>query len=259
MPTLAHIQWVAYKTMVRKELTRMFRIWTQTFLPSVITTTLYFLIFGTFIGSQVGKIGDHTYMQFIVPGLVMMTVITNSFTNVIFSFYGAKFQKNLEELMVAPVSYWTIIAGFITGGVLRSLIVGTLTLIVSMFFTQLHLVHFFAVIFFIVTSSTLFALAGLVNGIYAKSFDDMSIFLTFVLTPLTYLGGVFYSVKLLSPIWQYLSFGNPILYMVNGFRYGFLGVSDVSVWVSVVVTLVFSAIFFFWALYLFSSGRALRN
>lgn len=245
--------------MVGKELTRMIRIWTQTFLPSIITTTLYFLIFGTFIGSQVGKVGDHSYMQFIVPGLVMMTVITNSFTNVIFSFYGAKFQKNLEELMVAPVSYRTIIAGFITGGVLRSTIVGTLTLIVSMFFTKLHIAHFFVAAFFMIATSLLFALAGLVNGIYAKSFDDMSIFLTFVLTPLTYLGGVFYSVKALAPIWQYLSFGNPILYMVNGFRFGFLGVSDVSVWVSAGITLGISAIFFFWALYLFKSGRALRG
>ena len=253
-----NLQWIAFLTIVRKECIRMFRVWPQTFLPSVVTTSLYFLIFGKFIGAQVANIGDHTYMQYIVPGLVMMAVITNSYMNVVSSFYGAKFQRNLEEVLVAPVSYSTIIAGYVAGGVIRGMAIGALILIESVFFTHLSLSHAWAIIFFMLITSIVFALAGLINAIYAKSFDHTTIVITFILTPLTYLGGVFYSVNMLSTMWQQVSLVNPILYMVNGFRYGFLGSSDIAVSTSISVAIVFALAFFWWTFRLFKTGRAIR-
>ena len=255
---ISHIQYIAFKTIVSKECIRMFRVWSQTFLPSVITTSLYFLIFGKFIGAQVANIGDHTYMQYIVPGLVMMAVITNSYMNVVSSFYVSKFMKNIEEILVAPVSYSTIISGFVMGGVIRGMFIGVFTLAVSLFFTHMTIVHLWAVIYFIFMTSMMFSLAGLINGIYAKSFDHTTLVITFILTPLTYLGGVFYSVNMLGTIWQEISMINPILYMVNGFRYGFLGVADVDIWTCLTVVTFLTFIFFGWTIHLFKTGRAIR-
>jgi ABC-2 type transport system permease protein len=251
--------WIAYSTIVRAEVHRFVRIWTQTFLPPVITTTLYYIIFGKFIGSQIAPMEGYSYMQFIVPGLVMMTVITASFMNVVSSFFGAKFMKQLEELLVAPVSPLVVICGYVTGGVLRGLATGVLVLVVALFFTKLTVVHLGALIFFALLTSIFFSLLGLITGIWAKDFDGVQIIPNFILTPLTYLGGVFYSLTLLPPFWQKVSLLNPVLYMINGFRYGFLGITDVAIWQSALVLTVFSlgavgAIF-----YLFKTGRGLRT
>lgn len=251
--------WVAYITIVRAEVIRFFRIWSQTFLPPAITTTLYYVIFGTFIGSQIDPIGGFSYMQFIVPGLVMMAVITSSFMNTVSSFFGAKFMKQLEELLVAPVPPIIVLAGYVTGGVVRGLLTGLLVLVIALFFTKITVMSILAILVFILLTSILFSLLGLITGIYAKSFDGVSIIPNFVLTPLTYLGGVFYSVHMLSPFWQGVSRLNPILYMVNGFRYGFLGVSDVNVWWSFWMLVVMSVGLTWYALYLFRTGRGLRH
>jgi ABC-2 type transport system permease protein len=250
---------IAYLTIIRKEIVRIFRIWSQTLLPSIITISLYYLIFGSFIGSQIRDIAGFRYIQFIVPGLVMMAVITNSFSNVISSFFSAKFQRNLEELLVSPTPEWIIIAGYVTGGVIRGLIVGAIVLSISLMFTQIVIHSTAVIVLFIILTAILFSLAGLLNAIFAKSFDGISIIPTFVLTPLTYLGGVFYSIKVLPAFWQGVSQANPILYMVNGFRYGFLGISDVSIFSSFGIILVSIVILLFINLYLFKRGYGLRN
>ncbi len=252
-------QWIAYMTIVRKETGCFLRIWPQTLLPPVITTTLYYVIFGAFIGSQIQPIGGYAYIQFIVPGLVMMSVIINSFSNVASSFFGAKFQKQIEELLVSPLSPPLIVAGYVTGGVLRGLLTGVLVLGVALFFTEIAIYHLAFTITFIFLTALLFAFAGLMNAVYAKKFDGISIIPTFVLTPLTYLGGVFYSVTMLPDVWQQVSAFNPILYMVNGFRYGMLGVSDVNVAFSLGVLVFLSIIFFGANIYLFRTGRGLRT
>lgn len=250
---------IAYQTITRKECVRFLRIWTQTLLPSVMTMVLYYVIFGSFIGSQIAPIHGYTYMQFIVPGLVMMAVITNAFSNVVSSFYGAKFQRNLEELMVSPTPHWVVIAGYVTGGVLRGLLVGALVLGVALFFTKLVVHSVLLTILFILLTSVMFSLAGLLNGIFAKSFDGVSIVPTFVLTPLTYLGGVFYSISALPPFWQTVSQANPILYMVNGFRYGLLGISDVSPNLSLSILVGFCLALLIANLYIFNKGYGLRS
>lgn len=250
--------WTSYYTIVRKEVVRLFRIWTQTFLPPVITTSLYFLIFGKFIGSQVKAIDGVSYMQFIVPGLVMMAVIMQSFMNSAFTFYMAKFQRTLEEVAVSPTPYIIVILGHVSAAVLRGMITAIVILLVALFFTPLH-VHSFALTFlFIFLSALLFSLAGLINGVFANSFDTVQIFPTFVLTPLTYLGGVFYSVHLLPPFWQAVSYANPIVYMINGFRYGLLGVSDTSVFASFAVLAVLVVMMIGANWYIFKTGRGLR-
>ncbi len=246
-------------TIVRKEVSRFLRIWPQTLLPSVITTTLYYVVFGKFIGSQIHPVGDYTYIQFIVPGLVMMAVITNAFGNVVSSFFGAKFQKQIEELLVSPITPFLVVAGFVTGGVLRGLLTGILVLLVSLFFTSLTIHSIPLVLAFIFLTALLFSLAGLLNAIYAKKFDGTTIIPTFVLTPLTYLGGVFYSISMLPPVWQSVSMWNPILYMVNGFRYGFLGVSDVSIGTSLALLTSLSIVLFAITMHLFKIGRGLRT
>ncbi len=251
--------WIAYQTIVRSEVQRFFRIWTQTFLPPAITTTLYYVIFGTFIGSQIDPIGGFTYMQFIVPGLVMMAVITSSFMNTVSSFFGAKFMKQLEELLVAPVPPIIVLAGYVTGGVIRGILTGLLVLVIALFFTKLTIASLFAIVVFIFLTSVLFSLLGLITGIFAKNFDGVSIIPNFVLTPLTYLGGVFYSVEMLSPFWQSVSKLNPILYMVDGFRYGFLGISDVNVAWSFTMLIAMSVGLVWYTLYLFHTGRGLRH
>jgi len=250
---------ISFYTIIRREMVRLFRIWPQTILPSAITITLYYVIFGTFIGSQVGDINGFSYMQFIVPGLIMMTVITNAFTNVVSSFFSAKFMKNLDELIVSPTPGWVMISGFIFGGVLRALIVGAIVLGISLFFTQLTLYNIWIVILFITLTSILFSLGGLLNGMFAKNFDGISIIPTFVLTPLTYLGGVFYSISNLPEFWQTISKANPILYMVNGFRFGFLGISDVALLPSLLILLGFIAVTLFATILLFNRGYGFKN
>ncbi len=223
---------VGFLTMARKEVARIFRIWSQTLLPPVVTSTLYFAIFGAFIGSQVAPIHGVSYMQFIVPGLVMMAVITSAYSNVVSTFFGAKMQRYLEELLVSPLPSWVIIAGFVSGGMVRALLVAVLVVAVSLLFTHLVIFNIFVIFLAAFLAALIFALAGFVNGIFAKSFDAVTIVPTFVLTPLTYLGGVFYSIDRLPEVFRIISLGNPILYMVNAFRYGFLGMSDVPVFAS---------------------------
>ncbi len=250
---------ISYYTMVRKEFVRIWRIWSQTLLPPVVTTSLYFLVFGTFIGSQLAPIQGFSYIQFIVPGLIMMTIITSSYMNAVSAVYMAKFMHTIEEILVSPTPNWVIIAGFVSGGVMRGLIVGVLVLIVSLFFTQLAILNIAVIVAALVLTAVLFAFAGLLNGIFAKSFDAMSIIPTFVLTPLTYLGGVFYSIEQFSPFWQTVSLFNPIFYMVNAFRYGFLGISDVPVWICFAVLMGFTAVFSFVTIWLFKKGIVVKS
>ncbi|HPE61830.1 MAG TPA: ABC transporter permease [Thiolinea sp.] len=255
----AQQKWVAYYTIVIKEVLRFSRIWLQTILPPVITTALYFIIFGNLIGPQIGDMDGYSYINFIMPGLIMMTVITNSYANVVSSFYGSKFQGNIAEMLVSPLPNWIILAGFITGGVARGMAVGLAVTVVSMLFSDWQLQNILVTLSMGLLTSILFSLAGLVNGVYAKSFDDISIIPTFVLTPLTYLGGVFYSITMLSPLWQKLSLFNPILYMVNGFRNGILGVSDMPLWLSYLVALAFIVALGSFSLSLLNRGVGIRT
>jgi ABC-2 type transport system permease protein len=250
---------IAYYTIVRKEFVRMTRIWSQTFLPSVVTTTLYYTIFGAFIGSQIAPVNGFSYMQFIVPGLVMMAIITNAYSNVVGGFFGMKFQHNLEEIMVSPTPHWVVVLGFVSGGVVRGVIVGILVLIVALFFTHLTIFSFFTLLAAALLTSVLFSLAGLINGIFAKGFDGISIVPTFVLTPLTYLGGVFYSINRLPPFWREVSLFNPILYMVSAFRYGFLGITDTPILFSFGLLIVLTGVLFCVALWLLHKGIGLRR
>jgi ABC-2 type transport system permease protein len=249
---------VALKTIWIKECTRFLRIWIQTLVPPAITMSLYFVIFGNLIGKRIGEMGGFTYMEFIVPGLIMMSIITSSYSNVSSSFFSAKFQRNVEELLVAPVPTWVIIMGFVGGGVTRALIIGVLVTCVSMFFVNVQIHNFFIVVVTLVLTSVLFATAGLINAIYAKNFDDISVIPTFVLTPLTYLGGVFYSITLLPEFWQTVSKANPIVYMVNGFRYGFLGQSDVNHWISIALLIGFNIVLLSVAYALLKKGVGIR-
>lgn len=250
---------VALKSILTKECTRFLRIWVQTLVPPAITMTLYFVIFGNLIGSRIGEMGGFDYMSFIVPGLIMMSVITNSYSNVASSFYSAKFQRNIEELLVAPVPNYIIVLGYIGGGMLRGLLVGIIVTCVSMLFVDIQIHSYTILIFTVLMTSMVFSLAGLINAIFANSFDDISIIPTFILTPLTYLGGVFYSLTLLPEIWQDISKINPIVYMVNAFRYGFLGVSDVNLSFAVAMIAVFTIAFFSLALYLINKGIGIRS
>ncbi len=256
---LTQINWISFKTIVRKEVTRFTRIWTQTLLPPVINQTLYFVIFGTFIGSQIRDINGVSYMAFIVPGLVMMAVINAAYSNVVSSFFGNKFQRSIEELLVSPTSNSVIIWGYVAGGVLRGLIVGGLVFIVSSFFTRPEIFNGWIIALFVLLTSTVFGLAGLLNGIFAKKFDDVMIFPTFVLTPLTYFGGVFYSIKDLPEFWQGVSKFNPVLYMIDGFRYGFYGQSDLNPLFSVGLLLAFMLLFLGLNLYLLKRGVGMRS
>lgn len=252
-------KWVAFKTIVTREIIRFTRIWMQTVLPSMITTALYFIIFGSLIGSRIGEMGGFRYVDFIVPGLIMMAVITNSYSNVVSSFYGSKFQRNLEEMLVAPIPNYVILLGFVTGGVARGLTVGVAVTCVALFFSDLVIAHIIVVFSVVVLTAFLFSLAGFVNGVYAGSFDDISIVPTFVLTPLTYLGGVFYSIGLLPDLWRNLSLINPILYMVNAFRYGFLGVSDIDLVLSYTIILAAIALLYAFGLRLLDRGHGIRT
>lgn len=255
----ARQQFIAYKTILRKEVRRFTRIWVQTLIPPAITMALYFVIFGALIGSRIGEMGGFDYMAFVVPGLIMMSVINNSYSNVVSSFYSAKFTKSIEEIQVSPTPSYIILLGFVSGGVMRGLSVGAIVTVLSMFFTEMRIHHLGVIVAVIVLTSVLFSLGGMINAIFANSFDDISIIPTFVLTPMTYLGGVFYSINLLPDFWQKVSMLNPILYMVNVFRYGFLGVSDVNVAVSFAGITVFLVIAFAYCFYLLEKGKRLRT
>jgi len=252
-------QWVAFETIVVKEIRRFVRIWVQTLLPPAITMALYFIIFGNLIGSRIGEMGGYKYIQFVVPGLIMMSVITNAYSNVVSSFYGAKFQRHVEEMLVSPIPNHVILLGFVIGGVVRGLAVGLIVTLLSLFFTHLQVHHIGVTIIVVLLTAILFSLAGFINAVYANTFDDISIIPTFVLTPLIYLGGVFYSTSMLPEFWATVSKANPILYMVNAFRYGLLGVSDVSVVFSfaMIITCIVAAYAF--CIYLLNSGQRLRQ
>jgi ABC-2 type transport system permease protein len=250
---------IAFTTILIKEMRRFLRIWVQTVLPPMITTALYFVIFGKMIGSQLAPIEGFNYMDYIVPGLIMMTVITNSYANVVSSFYGSKFQRYIEEMMIAPIPHSLILLGFVSGGVARGLIVGAMVTVVASFFVDLQLHNIWISLSVLLLTSLLFALGGFINAVYAKSFDDISIIPTFVLTPLTYLGGIFYSVTMLPGFWQDVSLVNPILYMINAFRYGMLGVSDISMPVAYGVIAVFIVALYSYSLWLLKRGVGLRG
>ena len=252
-------QLTALKTIWIKECIRFTRIWVQTLVPPAITMTLYFVIFGNLIGSRIGEMGGFSYMEFIVPGLIMMSVITNSYSNVASSFYSTKFQKSIEELLVSPVPTYIIVLGYIGGGMARGLCVGIIVTVLSLFFVDIQ-IHNISVIFVtVLMTAAVFALGGLINAVYANSFDDISIIPTFVLTPLTYLGGVFYSISLLPEFWQGVSQINPIIYMVNAFRYGFIGVSDVDITSAFAVISAFITILFAVAYRLIDKGVGIRH
>lgn len=251
-------QWIAYRTIVAKELVRIFRIWKQTLLPPVITQTLYFLVFGTFIGNRIAEIDGQTYAAFIVPGLVMMVVIQNAFGNTVGSLFGAKFQRQIEEIIVSPTKWHTMLAGYVSGGVARGVITGLLVFLVSIFFAQPSLAHPWAIVVFVLLTAVVFSLAGFLNALFAKTFDDTSIFTTFLITPLTYLGGVFYAIDHLAEPWRTVSLLNPIVYMVDGLRYGFSGTATTNPAVSMCILALLCVALWLVNMRLLKKGTGLR-
>ena len=251
--------WVAFVTLVIKEVLRFSRIWVQTLLPPAITTGLYFIIFGNLIGERIGDMGGYRYREFIVPGLILMAVITNSYANTVSSFFQAKYQRHVEELLVSPVPNGIILAGYVTGGVARGLVVGLVVTAVALFFAPVGVAHPLLTLLVVVLTSVLFALGGFINAVFARNFDDISVIPTFVLTPLTYLGGVFYSIDLLPPFWQQLSLANPVLYMINAFRYGILGVSDIGPQVALALIGAFILVLSALAMWLLHKGVGIKN
>lgn len=252
-------QWIAFKTIVYREIRRFLRIWVQTLVPPAITIALYFVIFGSLIGSRIGDMGGFDYMQFVVPGLIMMAIIQNSYGNVVSSFFGTKFQRNIEEMLVSPVKDITILLGFVVGGMVRGLLVGGIVTLLALFFTDLNVHNWWVTISMVFLTALVFSLAGFINAIFAESFDDISIIPTFVLTPMIYLGGVFYSVDLLPNFWANVSLINPILYMVNGFRFGILGTSDVGLLHAYIMLILFVVVGFSTSLYLLTRAEKLRS
>lgn len=250
---------IGFNTIVIREFKRIVRIWGQTIVPPAITATLYFIIFGSLIGGRIGDMGGYSYLQYIAPGLIMMTVITNSYGNVVSSFFGAKFGKHIEELLVSPLPNYLIVTGYMVGGVIRGLLVGAVVTLIALAFTHLHIQHPLVVVSAVLLTSIVFSLAGMVNAVFAKNFDQISFIPTFVLTPLTYLGGVFYTIALLPPFAQQLSHANPILYMVSAFRYGFLGVSDVDIGMSYLIMTGSAATLFAACLWLLYRGVGIRD
>ncbi len=251
-------QWIAFTTLLRKEIKRFTRIWVQTLLPPAITMALYFVIFGKLIGSRIGEMGGFDYIQFVVPGLIMMAVLTNSYSNVTSSFFSAKFQRSIEEVLVSPTPNYIILLGYCLGGVARGLAVGFFVTCLALFFTDFEIHSWFITVAIVVLTAMLFALAGFINAVYANTFDDIAIVPTFVLTPLTYLGGVFFSIDLLAEFWQGVARLNPILYMVNAFRYGMLGISDVNIPMAFGGLVVCVIVLFMVGLHLLKSGKRLR-
>lgn len=253
-----HEQWIAFMTILRKEVKRFTRIWVQTLLPPAITMILYFVIFGKLIGSRIGDMAGFIYIDFVAPGLIMMAVITNSYANVSSSFFSAKFQRSVEEILVSPTPNYIILLGFVMGGVVRGMAVGLIVTLMSLGFTELQVQHWFITLFIVLMTSILFSLAGFINAVYANTFDDISIVPTFILTPLTYFGGIFYSINLLPEFWQQVSVFNPILHMVNAFRYGMLGITDVHLGMAFAGLTLCVAALFAVALYLLKNGKRLR-
>ncbi|NGX17293.1 ABC transporter permease [Wenzhouxiangella sp. XN24] len=252
-------QWYALSTLIIKEYNRIVRIWVQTIVPPAITMTLYFIIFGSLIGRRIGQMDGFNYMEFIAPGLIMLAVITHSYGNVVSSFFGAKFGRHIEEMLVSPMPNSLILIGHVAGGVIRGLMVGAIVTIVALFFTRLQVQHPWVVLSTVVLTSIVFSLGGFINAVFAKKFDDISIVPTFVLTPLTYLGGVFYSISLLPEFWQGVSRANPILYMVNAFRYGVLGTSDIPIGTAYGIIFVAIALLYGFSLYLLNRGTGTRE
>lgn len=250
---------IALKTILFKEVRRFTRIWPQTLLPPAITTSLYFLIFGKLIGERIGVVNGVSYMEYIVPGIILMSVISHSYSNVVSSFYSTKFQRHIEELLVSPVPNWVILAGYIGGGVTRGILVGCVVALISMMFIELSVMHWGTTIGVFVLTAILFSLAGFVNAVFADSFDDISIIPNFILTPLSYLGGVFYSVAMLPELWQKIALGNPILYMINAFRYGLIGISDIDVCLALMMTLGFIVLLTSFCLLLLAKGVGIKS
>jgi ABC-2 type transport system permease protein len=254
-----HEQWIALITIINKEINRFMRIWVQTLLPPVITMVLYLLIFGALIGTRIGEMGGFSYVEFVVPGLIMMSIITSSYANVVASFFGAKFQRSIEELLVSPTPNYIILLGFLIGGVIRGVLIGLIVTVISLFFIKLPIHNLAIVVSIALLTAIVFAMTGFINGIFARSFDDISIIPTFVLTPLTYLGGVFYSINLLPEFWQWVSKLNPILYMINAFRYGILGVADTNISHAFFGLSLFVVVLFSICLFLLERGARLRS
>jgi len=252
-------QWYALSTLIIKEYNRIVRIWVQTIVPPAITMTLYFIIFGSLIGRRIGQMDGFNYMEFIAPGLIMLAVITHSYGNVVSSFFGAKFGRHIEEMLVSPMPNSLILIGHVAGGVIRGLMVGAIVTVVALFFTRLEVQHPWVVLSTVVLTSIVFSLGGFINAVFAKKFDDISIVPTFILTPLTYLGGVFYSISLLPEFWQAVSRANPILYMVNAFRYGVLGTSDIPIGTAYGIIFVAIALLYGFSLYLLNKGTGTRE
>ena len=250
---------IALLTIARKEIRRFLRIWTQTLVPPMVTMSLYFIIFGNLIGPRIGAMDGIRYIDYIAPGLIMMSVITNSYSNVASSFFSARFQRYIEEILVSPTPNWVIVCGYAAGGMARGLCVGLSVTLVAMFFADLQINNLFVTVLVVVMTSLLFSLMGLINAIFARSFDDVSIVPTFILTPLTYLGGVFYSVNLLDDGWRAVSLFNPVLYMVNTFRYGILGVSDIPLWSGLTIIAAFTATLYLSALWLIERGVGIKT
>jgi len=250
---------IAFRTIIRKEIHRFLRIWPQTLLPPAISTALYFLIFGKLIGDRIGNISGVSYMDYIVPGIILMSVISHSYANVVSSFYSTKFQRNIEELLVAPLPNWVILFGYIGGGIARGLLVGAVVTGISLVFTKISVNNLAITLAVYFLTATVFALAGFINAVFADSFDDISIIPNFVLTPLSYLGGIFYSVSMLPEIWQTISLANPILYMINAFRYGLIGVSDVDVRIAFMITGGFILFLTLFSLLLLHKGVGIKN
>jgi len=250
---------VALRTLLFKEIRRFARIWPQTLLPPAITTSLYFLIFGKLIGERIGAVNGVSYMDYIVPGVILMSVISHSYSNVVSSFYSTKFQRHIEELLVSPVSNWVILAGYIGGGIARGVLVGCVVTAISLLFADITVINWWLAVSVFVLTATLFSLAGFINAIFADSFDDISIIPNFVLTPLSYLGGVFYSVSMLPDIWQKIALANPILYMINAFRYSLIGISDVDVYLAMIMTVSFIVLLIVFCLILLAKGVGIKN
>ncbi|MDD5580421.1 MAG: ABC transporter permease [Methylobacter sp.] len=250
---------IAFRTIVTKEIYRFIRIWPQTLLPPAITTALYFLIFGKLIGGRIGTIHGASYMDYIVPGVILMSVISHAYSNVVSSFYSTKFQRNIEELLVAPVPNWVILGGYVSGGIFRGLLVGLVVALISLLFADIVVNNAVIAIAIAFLTATVFSLAGFINAVLAESFDDISIIPNFVLTPLSYLGGVFYSVEMLPGVWQTISLANPILYMINAFRYGFIGVTDVNIQFAFLITGGFIIILAGLSLFILHKGVGIKN